>query len=50
MATLTIELPETLLMELHQRHISNELLRLLIVRTIESLAQAEPEVSAEKIE
>jgi hypothetical protein len=37
MATLTIDLPETLLTELHQRKISDELLQALIVRTIESL-------------
>ncbi len=50
MATLTIDLPETLLTELHQREISDELLQSLIVRTIEALVQAEPVVSAEKIE
>lgn len=49
MATLTIEVPEILLTELHQRKIPDELLELVVVRTIESLVQATPEISAEKI-
>ncbi|MCK6628763.1 MAG: hypothetical protein L6R45_26745 [Anaerolineae bacterium] len=49
MATLTIEVPEDLLTELHQRQIPDKLLELLVVRTIESLVEARPEISAEKI-
>jgi hypothetical protein len=50
MATLTVELPESLMVELDKRRISEEALNLLVVRMIETLLQVKPEIFTEDVE
>jgi hypothetical protein len=50
MATLTVELPESLMVELDKRHISEEALNLLVARMIEALLQVKPEIFTEDVE
>jgi hypothetical protein len=50
MATLTVELPESLMSELNKRRIPDETLNLLVIRMIESLLQVKPEILTEKVD
>ena len=47
MATLTIELPDELMTELNDRHVSDELIHLLVVQTIKAWLRKVPEISSE---